>query len=94
MVWVGIAYFVVGLVVLHVLRPDRDPVAQTTSHYAVGPYGWIMSSVFVSMSVATFGLVAGLHRLKVFHVGLTLLAVWAWPRLSPCSFRSTRTGRR
>ena len=59
---VGIAYFVVIIVALHVLRPDLNPIQRPTSEYAVGPYGWLMTSAFFSMSVASWALVFGLYQ--------------------------------
>lgn len=76
----GIAYFVVALVALHLLRPDHDPIRQTTSQYAVGRYGLLMTSAFLSMSVASFALVIGLHhgvsQPARSRVGLGLLTLW------------------
>lgn len=59
---VSIAYFAVIIVVLHVLRPDHNPIRQPTSEYAVGPYGSLMTSAFFSMSVASLALAFGLYR--------------------------------
>ena len=77
---VGLAYFVVVIVALHVLRPDHNPIRLVTSYYAVGPYGWLMSSAFVSMSVALLALVRGLYHGVAqparSRLGLGLLGVW------------------
>jgi hypothetical protein len=77
----AILYFVVILVALHFLRSDRNPLSQTTSEYAVGPYGFLMTSAFFSMSVATLALVIGLyHGLSQparSRIGLALLGAWA-----------------
>ena len=43
---VGVAYFAVIIVVLHFLRPDLNPISSPTSEYAVGPYGFLMTSAF------------------------------------------------
>jgi hypothetical protein len=77
---VGIAYFGVIIVALHFLRPDHNPVSQPTSAYAVGPYGFLMTSAFFSMSVASLALVIGLHRAVSpparSRMGLGLLGLW------------------
>src|SRR6188474_1523507 len=58
----AIAYFVVIIVALHVLRPDLNPIQRPTSEYAVGPYGGLMTSAFFSMSVASLALLIGLAQ--------------------------------
>ena len=77
---VGVAYFVVIIVVLHFLRPDLNPIRRPTSEYAVGPYGFLMTSAFFSMSLASFALVIGLHQgisqRARSQVGLGLLGIW------------------
>lgn len=79
-VLVAVTYFAVGLAALHVLGTGRDPIAHTTSHYAVGPYSFLMATVFLSMSIATFALIAGLYRGAapgaVSRAGLGLLGLW------------------
>lgn len=76
----GIAYFVVIIVALHVLRPDLNPIQRPTSEYAVGPYGFLMTSAFFSMSVASFALVIGLSQgvsqPARSRIGLGLLGLW------------------
>ena len=59
---VGIAYFTLIIVVLHLLRPDLNPLSTPTSEYAVGPYGFLMTSAFFSMSLGSFALVIGLYQ--------------------------------
>jgi hypothetical protein len=54
------AYAAVALGVLHILRPDYAPATNFVSNYAVGPYGWIMTTFFVAFSIALLALVAGL----------------------------------
>lgn len=58
----GVAYFVVMIVALHFLRPDLNPIHQPTSRYAVGPYGFLMTTAFFSLSMAKFALVIGLSQ--------------------------------
>jgi hypothetical protein len=76
----AIAYFVLAIVAVHVLRPGDNAISQPTSDYAVGPYGWVMTSAFFSMGVATWSLLFGLARslppAARSRLGLLLLAVW------------------
>jgi uncharacterized membrane protein YozB (DUF420 family) len=78
---VGIAYFAVIIVALHFLRPDLNPLSRPTSEYAVGPYGFLMTSAFFSMSLASFALVIGLYQgvsqRARSRIGLALLGIWA-----------------
>jgi hypothetical protein len=76
----GSVYFVIVIAALHFLRPDLDPIRQPTSQYAVGPYGFLMTSAFFSMSIASFALVLGLYQgisqPARSQVGLALLGLW------------------
>ncbi len=78
---VGSTYFALIIVVLHFLRPDLNPLSQPTSRYAVGPYGFLMTTAFFSMSVASFALVIGLSqgvaKSARSRAGLGLLGLWA-----------------
>ncbi len=78
---VGIAYFALIIVALHFLRPDLDPISQPTSQYAAGPYGFLMTSAFLSLSLASFALAFGLARALPqparSRSGLALLGLWA-----------------
>lgn len=73
-------YFVFAVVVLQFLRTDYDPLSHFISDYAVGPYGEIMSSAFISMSLGALFLLAGLIRLgpktAFFRLSLVFLAVF------------------
>jgi hypothetical protein len=77
----SIAYFVVIIVALHFLRPDLNPISRPTSEYAVGAYGYLMTSAFFSMSLASWALVIALYQgvpsPARSPVGLSLLVVWA-----------------
>ena len=54
------SYMACALLLMHVLRPDYVVSTHMISDYAVGPYGWIMQSVFVAMGLGTFTLMLGL----------------------------------
>ena len=55
-------YFVLALLLMHVLRPDYTPTSHMISDYAVGPYGWIMTTAFLALSGASLMLLLGLAR--------------------------------
>lgn len=73
-------YFGIIIIALHFLRPDYNPISEPTSRYAVGPYGFLMTSAFLSMSLATWALVIGLYRglskPARSRIGLGLLGIW------------------
>jgi bacteriorhodopsin len=87
---VGVAYFVGIIVVLHLLRPDLSPISQPTSEYAVGRYGFLMTSAFFSMSLASFALTVGLYQgvppQARSRIGLGLLGLWGVGVLIAMSF--------
>ena len=58
----GVAYFVLAIAYLHVLRPDVNPVARVTSEYAVGPYGVLMTSAYFIFGCALVALGIGIAR--------------------------------
>lgn len=58
----SLAYYVPILTLLHLLRPDVNPLARVTSEYAVGPFGALMVSTFFILSLALVALGIGLAR--------------------------------
>jgi hypothetical protein len=58
----GIIYFFVAVATLHVLRPDYNPVNHAVSNYAVGPFGYLMTSAFYALALSVFALALGLAR--------------------------------
>jgi hypothetical membrane protein len=44
------------LLLLHVLRSDLDPIEARLSEYAIGPYGWLMTTAFFAMGLALIAL--------------------------------------
>lgn len=77
---IGISIFALCIVALHLLRPDLDPIANTTSQYANGEYGWVMTLAFAILSAVTAVLMAALYigspSSLQKKIGLALLAVW------------------
>jgi len=55
-------YFVAALLLMHVLRPDYTIVDHMISDYAVGQFGWIMTTAFVSLSLGCLTLALALFR--------------------------------
>jgi hypothetical protein len=83
-VWAGAAiacliYFVVALLALHVLRPDYAPRSHFISDYAVGEYGWVMTTAFLALSGGCCTLMAGLWtagpKTVIGRLGALLLGV-------------------
>lgn len=59
---VAISYFTAIIIVLHFVRSSLDPMERPTSEYAVGPHGYLMTTAFLAVSLASFMLVIGLSR--------------------------------
>ena len=69
----GFSCALICIAALHLLRTDLSPVSHRLSEYAVGPYGWVMTAAFVSLSC---GLVAmGI----VFRAEASSRIAWALP---------------
>lgn len=73
--------FTALVLVLHVVRPQENPLSSTISDYALGPYGVLMTVGFLMRSLgAAFldaGLVFGTTRSSCSWAGLVWLAVFA-----------------
>jgi hypothetical protein len=74
-------YSAMALLTLHFLRPDYAPATNFISNYAVGRYGWLMTTWFLAMSGGLLMLAAGLYthglRSVVARLGIFLLVVAA-----------------
>lgn len=55
-------YFVLALLLMHAIRPDYTVVDHMISDYAVGRWGWIMTTAFTSLSLGCLALAIGLFR--------------------------------
>ena len=75
----GIVYFVVVVVVLHFLRPEYNPFNHAVSNYAVGSFGYLMTSAFYVLALGVFSLALGLFRIialtKLSRVAILLLCL-------------------
>lgn len=72
-------YGVIALLLLHILRPDYAPASNFISNYAVGRFGWVMTTWFLAMSAGLLALTVGLARSGlrsiVARLGMVLLVV-------------------
>ena len=75
----AVAYMFGAIVVLHFLRPEYDPVTRVMSNYAVGPYGFLMTTAFFAVGLGMLSLALGIYKgvapVAQSRVGLILLAV-------------------
>ena len=73
------AYFAIALLLMHALRPERAPATTYISGYAVGPYGWVMTTAWLAASSGCLMLVVGLTRIgprsAAARLGAILLAI-------------------
>ena len=87
---VGMAYYLLSVVAVHLLRPDIDPVSEPVSYYAVGPYGFFVGIAIFALGVGSLALTLGL-RLGIAppgrsRVGLLLLALYGVGQLGVALF--------
>ena len=77
----GAAYFALMVLALHFLRPDLNPIALPASAYAVGPFGFLMTTAFFGLTLGAWALVLAIARgvpsAARSRAGLILLGVWA-----------------
>ena len=74
---VGFGYFAACVTSMHLIRPEYDPVAETVSQYAIGPYGYLMTAGFFSVGAGVVSLAIGLSRAlpQAPRIGLALLGL-------------------
>ena len=67
------------LIVLHILEPEFDPRFRFMSEYALGDYGWLMTTTFFALGLAPFVAAVGLRNVhqssRSTRIGLGLLVV-------------------
>jgi hypothetical membrane protein len=75
------AYYVIVAIALHVLQPEFDPRFRFMSEYALSAHGWLMTTTFFVLGLATFAVAVALRNgqqsLKGVRIGFGLLAVGA-----------------
>ena len=59
---VGIGWFVVAVLVLHLVEPDFSVVDDFISDYANSDNGWLMQSAFLGAGVGTIAIALGLRK--------------------------------
>jgi hypothetical protein len=76
-----VAYFVLAVGAMHVLRPDLDPLTVPMSAYVPGPYGFVMTTTFFVLAAGLFavayGLVRSLPRNGITSIAFVLTAIAA-----------------
>jgi hypothetical protein len=72
-------YFSIALPLMHALRPERALTTTYISGYAVGPYGWVMTTAWLAASSGCLMLLFGLARIgprsASARLGAILLAI-------------------
>jgi hypothetical membrane protein len=80
-VFVCAGYYVIVAVTLHILEPEFDPRFRFMSEYALSAHGWLMTTTFFVLGLATFAVAVALRNeqqsLQGARVGFGLLAVGA-----------------
>jgi hypothetical membrane protein len=82
---VSVAYFVIVIVVLHLLEPEFDPRFRFMSEYALGDFGWLMTSAFAALGLVPFAVAVGLRhthqssrRARIGFGLLVVAAIFIW----------------
>jgi hypothetical membrane protein len=73
---VGVAWFLVSVVLLHFLRPEYNPRTHMISDYAVGRYGAIQTANFFALGIGAVALAVGLARGRGGRIGPALIALF------------------
>jgi len=77
----GIGYFTLVVIALHLLRSDLDISHRYISEYAIGHFGWLMTSAFYGLSLGSLALTIALYQRITIKgrswLGLVLLSMWA-----------------
>jgi hypothetical membrane protein len=80
-VFVCAAYYVIAIAALHFLEPEFDPRFRFMSEYALSAHGWLMTTTFFVLGLATLTVAAALgdvHQASwAARIGFGLLAVAA-----------------
>jgi hypothetical membrane protein len=80
-VFICAAYYVIVGTALHFLEPEFDPRFRFMSEYALSAHGWLMTTTFFVLGLATFAVAVvvrnGQQSLHGVRIGFGLLAVGA-----------------
>jgi hypothetical protein len=58
----GIAFNLIALIVTPLIRPDIDPLADSLSYYAVGPWALVQTGAFAAIGIGSMALAIALSR--------------------------------
>lgn len=61
----GLGWFTVGVVLLHVLRSDLAPTSHMISEYALGQWGWLQTLNFLALATGSAALASAARRSSV-----------------------------
>ncbi|WP_461390811.1 DUF998 domain-containing protein [Desulfosporosinus fructosivorans] len=77
---IGLFFFMVIIIAMHILRPDYNPRSRYISEYAVGKYGQLAASSFVIYGLAILGIYLCLQTILSTrahsNTGLAPMAIW------------------
>jgi hypothetical membrane protein len=84
---VGVATFLIVVLILHMLQPDYEPRHQLMSELALGQHGWAMILAFFGLATAVLGLQAAVaesggsrgYRVLLGAAALFFLAAGVFP---------------
>lgn len=68
-VFICAAYYLIVVTALHILEPGFDPRFRFMSEYALGRYGWLMTTTFFVLGSAIFVVAAGLRNVHQSSLG-------------------------
>lgn len=73
----GLVYSFSAGLMMHILRPENNPVTMSLSQYVLGPYGYMARGIFFMSALSILAITLGLNRelphSHLSHVGVVLL---------------------
>ncbi len=91
------AFFLLANAALHLLRRDLSPATRYISEYAVGRFGWLMSSALVVLGIGTVALAliiyATMDRTWLVRIGTVVLFLSGLGTILTGLFRTDIDGR-
>ena len=73
----GHLFFLFVFILMHFIRPDKSILASFVSEYAVGNYGWLMTTGFFGIAISAFYFIIGLlYSIKASKTAITTLVIW------------------
>ena len=83
-------YSILVLLALHVLRPEYSPASHYISEYAVGRFGWLMTTWFLAIGIGCLMLALGLKSVglasRLGQAGILVLAILSFASLIAAGF--------